>query len=115
MENEQELHSESAPSRRGRPRIYPFDELEQGEYCDIKGKRRDQIAPSMAAAERRAGIALFAFNIPEGVRVCRYIASQESNRLAQKAGIRARNARLKEMGLAKPRSPRKAKREQFRS
>jgi hypothetical protein len=67
------------PERRkpGRPRIYAFDELQPGEKLSIPGKTRDQIAASVAAAERRTG---FVFSIawsPGGVCVWRLTADRE--------------------------------------
>jgi len=82
---------------RGRPRKYPFDELEQGEHRIIPGKTRDQIAACMAAAERRTGFAFFAFNVPDGVRICRYsadIEEYEKHRKEQRRQRRQGRARF---------------------
>jgi hypothetical protein len=80
------------PERRkpGRPRIYAFDELQPGEKLFIEGKTRDQIAASVAAAERRTGFAFRILRSHGGVCVWRLRADREE--LEKRMGA-ARKAR----------------------
>jgi hypothetical protein len=68
-------HKTTAPCRprrkRGRPRIYGFDELKPGESFLIAGKTRDSIAPCLYAAQRRTGFKFVATNTRGGVIVGR--------------------------------------------
>ena len=95
------LESASGKRKRGRPRLYPFDELKPGENFFIEGKKRDNIAPSMANAERRTGFVFHAVNEPSGVRVWRSQREELHRELKQqKAERRALRSRIKaEVGL----------------
>jgi hypothetical protein len=63
----------SVPERRkpGRPRKYAFDELQPGQSFVVPGKRRDDLAPCIYAAQRRTGLKFMAMNTFEGVRIWR--------------------------------------------
>jgi hypothetical protein len=80
------------PERRkpGRPRIYAFDELQPGEKLFIPGKTRDQVAASVAAAERRTGFAFRILWSPGGVCVWRLTADREEIENQARAARKAR-------------------------
>jgi hypothetical protein len=84
----------------GRPRIYPFDEIPPGEFRIIPGKTRDQIAASIAAAERRTGFLFLAHNTFGGVQVGRISAEhEEAHRKDREARKARRDDRRKFAGV----------------
>ena len=69
----------------GRPRIYAFEEVQPGEKLFIPGKTREQIAASVAAAERRTGFAFRILWSPGGVCVWRHTADREEHERQMRA------------------------------
>lgn len=71
MEEVDDCNRSPPRRKRGRPRIYGFDELNPGDSFLIPGKRRDDIAPCLYAAQRRTGFRFRACNVSTGVIVTR--------------------------------------------
>lgn len=96
LPNDPSLLSEKR-RKRGRPQVYPFDELQAGECRVIEGKWRHQIAACLSLAERRTGSVFFAFDGPGGVRICRYSAEHEQRHKFLKAERKERRAQKVEI------------------
>jgi hypothetical protein len=61
-------------SKIGRPRKYPFDELQPGQSFFVSGKKRKDLAGSAALAQCRTGFKFVIIDSLDGVRVWRSTA-----------------------------------------
>ncbi|HEU5068224.1 MAG TPA: hypothetical protein VFT61_08570 [Sphingomicrobium sp.] len=105
MQNEHSVQVAAERRKPGRPRIYPFDEIKPGEFVRIEGKSRDQIAASVAAAERRTGFMFLIRNTLGGVIVGRVSAEREEDHRKIRAARKARRdqrRKLTGLGTAHP-------------